>query len=264
VFIIHFRLIMFVAENTLKNGIIGRIDVAVGAILPLPFVFPGIDGEILGVMIPVGLVPVGSIMALLAIRGESRGLVVGIIGIVIIILVAGVAIRGRAAVSVGMAIQALQDNVRPGQGKLGLIVIESCRLPGAGTVALSAVIAEIVLHVIGIVYRGKVAFVAGVAIRRGIGITVLVAFKALQGHVRAGQGELGLAVIKRCRLPGGGAMAYVALVAEIILHVVGIVRRGKIAFMAGKTIARQRGELAVFVAAFTGYGLMRAGKGKRG
>lgn len=80
---------------------------AIGAGLPLSLVFSGIDGEILGVMIPGGLVPVGGVMALLAIRGESRGLVVGIIGVIIIVLVTGVAIRGSATVSIRMAIQAL-------------------------------------------------------------------------------------------------------------------------------------------------------------
>jgi hypothetical protein len=59
-------------------------------------------------------------------------------------------------------------------------------------------------------------------------------------------------------------MAHVALMAEIILHMVGIVRRCKIIFMAGKTISGKRGELTVFVAAFADKGLMCAGQRKRG
>lgn len=183
---------MFMTENALKNGIIRRVHVAVVAGLPLSVVFAGVNGEILVIMIPGGLVPIGSIMAFLAIGGKSCRLVVGIIGIIIIVLMTGIAIPGRAAVAVGMAIQALQADMRAGERKLSLIVIEGCRLPGSG------------------------------------------------------------------------AMAHVAFVAEIILHMVGIVRRGKIALMAGKTIGGQGSKLTVFVAAFADKGLMRPGQRKRG
>lgn len=57
-------------------------------------------------------------------------------------------------------------------------------------------------------------------------------------------------------------MADVTLVAEIILHMIGVGCRCKVAFMAGIAIGRQRGELAVFVAAFAGNSLMRPGEGE--
>jgi len=126
-FLIHFWLIMLMAEDTLKNGIIRRIDVAVGASIPLSFVFPGIDGEIQGIVIPGGLVPVRGIVAHLASCGESRRHVIGIGGIVIIILVAGIAVGGSAGVPVGMAVDTLQIQMRPGQRKLGLVVVKRCR-----------------------------------------------------------------------------------------------------------------------------------------
>jgi hypothetical protein len=49
-----------------------------------------------------------------------------------------------------MALDASQRGMRTGQRKLGLVMIERRRAPAVGAVADGAVLAEIVLHVVGI------------------------------------------------------------------------------------------------------------------
>ena len=67
-------------------------------------------------------------MTLRTVQIEIIGSVIGIDSRVIIRFVAGETVACRAGVSVGMTINALQGNMRPGQGELSLVVIK-CNLP---------------------------------------------------------------------------------------------------------------------------------------
>jgi len=80
----------------------------------------------------------------------------------------------------------------------------------------------------------------------------------------AGQGKIGLIVIKARRFPGCGCVALGTVVAEVVLRMVGIGGLGVIGFVAGIAIRRSSRILPVFMAVFTGYRLMRARKRKRG
>jgi hypothetical protein len=192
VFVIHLLLVMFVAENAFKNRIICRIYVTIRALIPFSLVFAGIDGEKLRIMIPGSLNPIRGIVTLLAISGKPCRSVIGIGGGIIGRFMTGEALRGCSTVTVGMAVQALQGGMRAAEGKLGLVVIERCRFPGHGGVAYLALVAEVILHVIGIVDRIKIAFVAGKAIRRQGGeLPPFMAAFAGNDLMRAGQREGG-------------------------------------------------------------------------
>ncbi len=236
---------------------------AVGASIPLSFVFPGIDGEIQGIVVPGGLVPIGGIVAHLASCGESRRRVIGISGIVIIILVAGIAIRGSAGVAVGMAVDTLQIQMRAGEGELGLAVIKCRGRPTVGVVADGAVVAEVVLHVVGVAHRVEIILVAGETIRWRSGVAAGVAVDAVKRNVRSRQRKLGLVVVKRRGRPTVGAVADSAVVAEVILHMVGVAHRVEIILVAGETI-RWRSGVAVSVAVDAIERNMRAGQRELG
>ena len=72
---IRISAVVLMAENALERREVSRIDVAVGAIIPLSLVLAGVNREILRVMIPTGRCPRGCRMASLA-RGResSRGM----------------------------------------------------------------------------------------------------------------------------------------------------------------------------------------------
>ena len=53
VFVVHVCLVVFMAEDTLKCRVVTRIDMALGAVIPLLPVGPGIDGKKLSIVIPV-------------------------------------------------------------------------------------------------------------------------------------------------------------------------------------------------------------------
>ena len=114
VFIVHILLIMFMAKNALKNCKIIRINMTITASIPFVIMLPGINREILPVMIPGGVVPVSRVVALLTIGWETGGTVIGVGGILIIRLVAAITIRGRIVVAVGVAVNALQVQMRSG------------------------------------------------------------------------------------------------------------------------------------------------------
>jgi hypothetical protein len=51
--------------------------------------------------------------------------------------------------------------MRSGKGELSQIVVKSRRLPGGGGMALSTIVAEIVLDMVGVSHAIKIAFMAG-------------------------------------------------------------------------------------------------------
>ena len=243
-FIIHIILIMFMTENTLEYRKIIRLHMAIGADIPFSLVTAGINREI---VIPGRIVPVGSAVTGLALRRESGRQVIGIGGGVIIILVTGKALNRGAGIAVGMAIQAVQRHVRPGQRETGVVMIEDRRRPAGGAVAFGAILAKVVGHVIGVLHRHIIILMAGITFHRRIGITLLVTLNAVQRHVRSGQWEPGVVVIEQHIIPIAGVVALQTLVAEVVGHVIGVLHRVEIILMAGEAGGRRIG-IALVVA----------------
>lgn len=90
---------------------------------------------------------------------------------IVILIVTGVAVGRGARISAGVAGDTLQHQMRPRQRELRLIVVESCGRPRRGGVALGAIEAEVVRHMIRIGDRIVVLLMAGVAIRGSADIT---------------------------------------------------------------------------------------------
>ena len=66
-----------------------------------------------------------------------------------------------------------------GERKLGVGMIKKRRLPGIRGVALGAIGAEIVLHVVRVAHPGIIGLVTGVAIRGGVIVAIGVAVDTL-------------------------------------------------------------------------------------
>ncbi len=66
------------------------------------------------------------------------------------------------------------------EGEVGVVVVKSCGTPPTGGMALQAIGAEAVGDMIGFRNPFKIRLVAGIAIRRRIGIAVGMAINALQ------------------------------------------------------------------------------------
>ena len=84
-----------------ENCIIRRIGMTIGTLIPLSLVFPGIDGEILPVMIPGRWSPCSLVMTLIAGGRELGSLVAGIVRLVIVCnMAAGTGIRSIIVIPV--------------------------------------------------------------------------------------------------------------------------------------------------------------------
>lgn len=102
-----------------------------------------------------------------------------------------------------------QRETRPGS------MVERCRQPGGGGMALGAVLPELAVMRIVLGMAGVASCVQG-------GEDVVgMALRALQSCVRPGQGELRFCMVEGGRQPGSGSMAGVAEGAK--LTVMGIV-----------------------------------------
>ena len=134
-FIIHFGFVVFMAINAFKNSKVRAVYMAIAAGVPFVFVFSRIDGKILGIMIPGGFIPPIGIVTVFAVCGKPSRLVIGVGSIVVIGFVATVAIRGRPGIPICVAILALDGFVCPGKWKVGLVMVEGCRVPGIGGMA---------------------------------------------------------------------------------------------------------------------------------
>ena len=103
-----------------------------------------------------------------------------------IVVMAGIAGRRRAGVSLAVAIQTIQAGVSAGQGEIGLIVIESAFIPTAGIMAVftgrGIILGDVIFRLF------VVLLVTGIAERGRAGIhSVGVAFGAIGRNVRSGQ-----------------------------------------------------------------------------
>lgn len=235
--IIGVLLIMLVAEDAFERRIVVWNNVTFGAKVPSSLVSPRKNGEILGVVVPVG-VPAGRIMAKGAAGRKTVQQVVRVARAVVIVNMARVAIAGGIVVSASMAGQAIQQQVSTCQWKSRGVVIERDRVPAVRGMALRAIGAEIVGHVVGVLDVVIVAFMTGETVCRRIVITVGVAKYAIQTDVRACQRKLCLAMIERNRGPSGRRMALRAIRAEVVGHVIRIIDVVVIVLVAGEAIGR--------------------------
>ena len=155
---------MSMAVYAFKGGEISLIDMAVGTGVPAAVMGTGIDREIGGVMIPRSVGPVRGVVAGLAGCREISGRMIGIIGPIIIALVAGIAIGWSAGKTGCMAGNACNCGMFAGKRETRSIVIKCRRRPAVGCMATGAGMAEIPLDMIGISGLLEVALMAGIAI----------------------------------------------------------------------------------------------------
>ena len=137
-----------------------------------------------------------------------------------------------------MALLAVEGKVRPRQRKVGRVVVEAGVVPVLDRMTHLAVGRIHQRHVVGIVHQLVVGPVTRVAVRRRVGIALLVAALTVQGRVRAGQGEVGQVVVEVGVVPVAGIVADLALegivVGEVVVgHLVvgpvtGVAVRGRI------------------------------------
>ena len=95
----------------------------------------------------------------------ERGLIVYGNGLVVISLMAGITRRGRAAIPLAVASQAIQSDMRPGQREGGLIMVEAHLIPGGGNVTDLALVRIVLREVVWILYIDIFLFVAGITHR---------------------------------------------------------------------------------------------------
>lgn len=136
-----------------KDGIVGRVGVAVGAGVPFTLVLTGIDREILVVVVKGRGCPGILGMAHFAIRRELCGCMWRIVGLVIIRLVTAITGVWRVVVIAVVTIGTLVCNghMRSLQHIIVVVDWEGGRLPiGIGGMALLAVIRNANGNVIGV------------------------------------------------------------------------------------------------------------------
>lgn len=173
-FVIHARLIVFMAQNALKDFVIGGIHMARGAGLPPAEMLAGINAEVLRVVVKGRGHPGVERVAGGAIMREIQGHMIRIRRPLKIELMAGKAVRGRARETVvEVALIALCRSVRAGQGKTRAVMIERRRLPDAGGMARRAILREIPRHVVGIGGALIVRLMARKAIHGRAGVTIV-------------------------------------------------------------------------------------------
>jgi hypothetical protein len=98
--------------------------------------------------------------------------------------------------------------------KSGDRMIKSGRIPGGRTVALGAVMIEVIVHMIRVSRRCKIAFMTSIASVTGSGVGCSMASLAVEGNVRSRQREAGRAMIPIRWIPGRGRVACLTLIGE--------------------------------------------------
>ena len=104
VFIIHFRLTVFVAENAFENRKIILVHMAIRACIPLISMLTGINRKIQLIMIPVCLIPCCGVVARFALGGKSGCRMIRIGCALIIVHVATHTHRWRTGITARMTV----------------------------------------------------------------------------------------------------------------------------------------------------------------
>jgi len=260
---ISLRLGMGMAIYAFKGGEVGLVDMAVGAGCPSSLMGSGVDREIGGVMVPGRVGPVAGVMTGLAGGREIRGRMHRIVGAVIIALMAGIAVGRGARKAGGMAGNTGDGGMLSGQRETGGVMIKCRRRPAAGRMAAATVMAEIILHVVGVGRLLEIGLMAGIAIGGCPGVGGGVAVRTKRRDMLAGQGKTGGTVIETAGGPAAGRMAGGTLMIEIGQQMVGVVAVLEISLMTRITISRCTG-VRSRVAGDAGHGLMPAGQREGG
>lgn len=72
------RLVVLMTKDALKHRVVRRVDVAVGALIPLLAMSAGINREVLCIVIPISRRPGRCTVAVLTLGRKLRGRVIGI------------------------------------------------------------------------------------------------------------------------------------------------------------------------------------------
>lgn len=204
------------------------------------------------IVIEIRARPLSRVVANRTVLGKTRRWVIRVFGAIKIGLVAGHAGRvERGELIVCMARLTSDRYMRPGQHKLGLVVIEFSSRPLCGCMTGLAVLGEACRDVVRIFRTVPIRQMAGDARACQAGVNVVfMAHVAHHGHMRARQRILGRGIMVESRVgPGGRAVADRAILREAGRKVVRILCSVEIGLMAGETAGRQAGEHVVFVAA---------------
>lgn len=233
VLVVHFR-----SRVTLEAGEdreVARIGVALGTRRPFVAMPPGKDREVETVVLSKGgSLPGPGVVTDFAILRETSRPVVGIICRVVVISMAGPAVRGCSGKAVTVTSVTIQVSMGTGQREEA-IVVEYRSLPRSRRVTHFAVGGETGLDVIRIVRALIVLLVTTVALGRGSSIAVGMACLAIQSAMSSGQTEE-LIVIEICTLPRVGAVANLAIGRKSRLDVIRIGRCLVVLTMAGVTV----------------------------
>ena len=183
-----------------------------------------------------------------AVVGKIIAHVIRVCRCLVILPMAGITVRSDIGVTAGMALLAVQGFVRPLQREVRLAMVKGSRRPGILGMAGHAVVGKIIAHVVGVCRCFEILLMAGIAIRRGIGIAAGVALLAVQGFVRSLQRKVRLIMVEGGRGPAVLRVAGHAVVGKISGLMIGIFNGGKLLLMTAVTIPRQPGHLIIHMA----------------
>jgi len=173
-------------------------------------------------MIEIDRQPAAGCVTLQAVMAEAVDVVIRIGHRIVITVVAGIAVGRSIVIAVGVALYAIQRNMRPGQREQCLRMVEGGRQPGVCRMANRAVMIEVIGYVVRLSDGVVVGFVARETICRRIIVAVRMTGLAGETGVRAGQRKSRLRVIETNRQPAVYGMALGTVVAETIEVVIRI------------------------------------------
>ena len=224
------------------------IDVAIGASARWDGVRPGQRPSSLR-MIELAVHPVDRVMTGFTGSGETgRDMVNGLLGVVVILLMAGDARSlGQVVIVVDMAIRAGagRHGMAASQREFGFIVFKLSRLPGVGRMAYFASLGEAALYVVRVLAVLEILQVTGDAGSLSqivVAVDVTISALARRNGMGASQRESGFGVIEVRRRPGYRRVASLASLRESLLRVVRI-----ICFLKILQVARDAGSLSQVV-----------------
>lgn len=220
--------------------------------------------KLCGVVVKAGAGPLGGGVAEGTVGRESGGLMVRIVGLVVLIQVAGRAVAGSSTeLIVDVALCAFRLVVGAGESKPGLVVVEVRAFPPVNVVAQGAIGGEAGCLVIRIAGSVVIIEVTGCT---GAGETAVlivdVALRAIGGRVRSKEREPGVRVVEHRSAPLNSGVANRAVTRETSRLVV---RIGGAVIVVEVTAGTHLGGTGILVAGMAcgaGNGLMRSGQGE--
>jgi len=250
-----------VAIDTIKGGVIIRVGMAFGTIVPDSPVFSAIYGEILAIVIKGSWGPSRvRRMARHAIRGKVGCKMIRIGGLVIVVLMAIHAFwRGIGVVPGGMALGTILDVMA--KGKREKVVVNLRRGPaGVGGMAIHTICGETGALVVGVLGSRVVVLVAIHAFWRSVRIVPCgMALVAVLDIMTLCKREK-IVIDHSRRPPRTGGMAGDTIRGETGTLVVGVLRCRVIVLVATHTLRRSVGVVSGGMALGTILDIMALGK----